>query len=46
MCCGIKVNVENASDWEKIWNEEYHNLQLTEEQKKKIFHVYIDCSKG
>lgn len=41
-----KLNVENASDWEKIWNEEYHNLQLTEEQKKNIFHVYIDCSKG
>lgn len=41
-----RLNVENASDWEKIWNEEYHNLQLTEEQKKKIFHVYIDCSKG
>ena len=41
-----RLNVENASDWEKIWNEEYHNLQLTEEQKKNIFHVYIDCSKG
>ena len=41
-----RLNVGNASDWEKIWNEEYHNLQLTEEQKKKIFHVYIDCSKG
>ena len=41
-----RLNVGNASDWEKIWNEEYHNLQLTEEQKKNIFHVYIDCSKG
>ena len=41
-----RLNVENACDWEKIWNEEYHNLQLTEEQKKNIFHVYIDCSKG
>lgn len=41
-----RLNVGNVSDWEKIWNEEYHNLQLTEEQKKNIFHVYIDCSKG
>ena len=41
-----RLNVKNVSDWEKIWNEEYHNLQLTEEQKKNIFHVYIDCSKG
>ena len=22
------------------------NFDLTEEQKKNIFHVYIDCSKG
>lgn len=41
-----RLNVENVSDWEKIWAEKYNKLQLSEEQKKKIFHVYIDCSKG
>lgn len=41
-----RLNVEKSSEWEKIWAEEYNSLQLTKEQMREIFHVYIDYSKG
>lgn len=38
-------NVDCKKTWEKKWNEEYKILQLTDELKSNIYHVYIDCHK-
>ena len=39
-------NVICPKDWDIKWNEEYKELDLTEELKSAIYHVYIDCHKG
>ncbi|MBR5982655.1 MAG: hypothetical protein IK025_02895 [Bacteroidales bacterium] len=38
-----KKNVDNFEKWKRKWQEEYNNLQISEELKKSIYNVYIDC---
>lgn len=41
-----KMNITDKETWEKIWQEEYKMLGLSEESLKEVlFHVYIDCEK-
>ena len=42
--CG-NLNVKSKKEWDKIWEEEYKDLGITENQLKEIlYHVYIDCT--
>ena len=40
-----RKNVCDSKNWIEKWDDEYDKLQLSDELKKKIYHVYLDCHK-
>lgn len=38
-----KKNVTDSADWEKCWEKIYKDLQISDELKKDIIHICIDC---